>query len=75
MLGILVTMDAQQGVEMMRIVNPTHAIPVHYNDYDVFKSPLADFEREIEAAGLGHKIRYLKHGETYQFAVNRINGE
>lgn len=68
-LGILVTMDAEQGVEMLRIVNPDVAIPVHYNDYDVFKSPLADFQREVEAAGLSRRIRYLSHGETYRFTA------
>src|SRR5204863_6430686 len=39
-MGILVTMDDEQGIEMMRIIEPKTAIPIHYNDYDVFKSPL-----------------------------------
>src|ERR671914_2121300 len=50
-LGIMVTMDGRQGVELMQIVNPEQAIPIHYDDYDVFKSPLSDFQREIAAAG------------------------
>jgi L-ascorbate metabolism protein UlaG (beta-lactamase superfamily) len=70
-LGILVTMDAKQGVEMLRIVQPTIAIPIHYNDYTVFKSPLEDFQREVEAAGLSEGVRYLRHGETYAFEVPR----
>src|SRR5215213_6252283 len=37
-LGVLVTMDDEQGVEMLRIIQPEKAIPIHYNDYDVFKS-------------------------------------
>jgi hypothetical protein len=28
------------------------AIPIHYNDYDVFKSPLSDFQRESQKQGL-----------------------
>jgi L-ascorbate metabolism protein UlaG (beta-lactamase superfamily) len=68
-LGIMVTMDGQQGVEAMQIVNPTIAIPIHYNDYNVFKSPLDDFRRAVQAAGLEHKVRYLAHGETYSFEV------
>ena len=68
-LGIMVTMDADQGVEVMRIVQPRLAIPIHYNDYDVFKSPLSDFQRAVEAAGLGDRVRYLSHGETYTFSV------
>ncbi len=42
-LGIMVTMDGKQGLQMMRLVNPKTAIPIHYDDYDVFKSPLSDF--------------------------------
>ncbi len=37
-MGILVTMDAREGLEMFNIINPKKAIPIHYNDYDVFKS-------------------------------------
>ena len=66
-LGILVTMDAEQGVEMMRIVRPQRAIPIPYNDYDVFKSPLSDFQKEIAAAGLDDRVQYLRHGDTYTF--------
>ena len=51
-LGIMVTMDAEQGVEAMRIVHPRTAIPIHYNDYEAFKSPLEDFERAVSEAGL-----------------------
>jgi L-ascorbate metabolism protein UlaG (beta-lactamase superfamily) len=40
-LGIMVTMDGEQGVQTLQIVNPRRAIPIHYNDYDVFKSPIA----------------------------------
>lgn len=67
-LGIMkVTMDGKDGVKMLQIIAPHHAIPIHYNDYDVFKSPLSDFEKEVKAAGLQDKITYLKHGDTYQF--------
>jgi L-ascorbate metabolism protein UlaG (beta-lactamase superfamily) len=70
-LGILVTMDAEQGVEMLHIVNPKRAIPIHYNDYDVFKSPLSDFQQAVEAAGLARRVHYLHHGETYTFTVGQ----
>jgi L-ascorbate metabolism protein UlaG (beta-lactamase superfamily) len=71
-LGILVTMDGKQGVEAMRIVNPERAIPIHYNDYDVFKSPLSDFQSEVIAAGLQDRVHYLSHGETYEFEVSSV---
>jgi L-ascorbate metabolism protein UlaG (beta-lactamase superfamily) len=66
-VGVMVTMDAEQGVEAVKIIDPETAIPIHYNDYDVFKSPLEDFKAEAEKAGLTEKIVYLSHGDTYNF--------
>jgi L-ascorbate metabolism protein UlaG (beta-lactamase superfamily) len=68
-LGILVTMDAEQGVEALQIVQPRLAIPIHFNDYDVFKSPLSDFQHAVAEAGLAAKVRYLHHGDTYTFPL------
>jgi L-ascorbate metabolism protein UlaG (beta-lactamase superfamily) len=68
-LGVLVTMDDEQGVQMMQIVQPRVAIPIHYNDYDVFKSPLEDFKRAAAEAGFSDRLVYLTHGETYEFKV------
>ncbi len=69
-MGIMVTMDDEQGVEAIKIIKPETAIPIHYNDYDVFKSPLEDFKRAAEEAGLTEKIIYLAHGETYNFEIS-----
>jgi len=68
-LGILVTMDAEQGLEALRVVQPQMAIPIHYNDYDVFKSPLSDFQLAVAEAGLADKVHYLSHGDTYRFTI------
>jgi L-ascorbate metabolism protein UlaG (beta-lactamase superfamily) len=68
-LGIMVTMDGKQGVEVLRLVNPGTAIPIHFDDYDVFKSSLADFQREVAAAGLEGKVHYLARGQQYTFTV------
>jgi L-ascorbate metabolism protein UlaG (beta-lactamase superfamily) len=71
-LGVFkVTMDGKDGVELMQIIRPQRAIPIHYNDYDVFKSPLADFAREVKAAGLEQQVTYLAHGETYTFSPRK----
>ncbi|MBQ5949214.1 MBL fold metallo-hydrolase [Massilia sp. ST3] len=71
-LGVVkVTMDGKDGVRMMQLVQPKKTVPIHYNDYDVFKSPLEDFAREVKAAGLEKDVIYLSHGETYQFAPAR----
>lgn len=70
-LGIMVTMDAKQGVQMIRLIQPWRAIPIHYNDYDVFRSPLSDFQQEVQGAGLEEWVQYLAHGETYPFSGRR----
>ena len=51
-MGILATMDAKEGLEMFNIINPKKAIPVHYNDYDVLKSPLEGFHTKLRRQGL-----------------------
>ncbi len=68
-LGVMLTMDAKQGVEMIRLTNPKKAIPIHYNDYPVFKSPLEEFIRAVSDAGLSDRVVYLNHGDSYDFEV------
>jgi L-ascorbate metabolism protein UlaG (beta-lactamase superfamily) len=62
--GILLTMDDQQGVSFLRIVRPVTAVPIHFDDYTVFRSPLDDFRRAAAAADLDTEIRYVARGET-----------
>jgi L-ascorbate metabolism protein UlaG (beta-lactamase superfamily) len=71
-MGVLVTMDGRQGVQAIKIVRPRVAIPIHYNDYTVFKSPLDDFLKEVRRAGLKltSEVRVLQHGESYQWRVD-----
>ena len=66
---LMVTMDAEQGVRLMRLVDPDVTVPIHYDDYDVFLSPLDDFRRAVDAAGLGDRVVYLDRGDEYRFAV------
>jgi L-ascorbate metabolism protein UlaG (beta-lactamase superfamily) len=66
---VLPAADGKQGVEAMRMVNPRRGIPIHYNDYDRFESPLSKFQEEVKAAGLQDRVHYLRHGETYNFEV------
>lgn len=68
-LGILLTMDAEQGVEAVKLFDADTSIPIHYNDYEVFRSPRADFEDAIAEAGLEDRVAYLDHGDTYAFEI------
>jgi L-ascorbate metabolism protein UlaG (beta-lactamase superfamily) len=65
--GIYLTLNGKQGVEVLKLINPETTIPIHCNDYTVFKSPLSDFIKEVEKAGLNDRVRYLRIGETYSF--------
>lgn len=70
-MGLTVTMDAEQGVELLQALEPRLAIPIHYNDYEAFKSPLKDFVAGVRAAGLKERVRYLLHGERFELAELR----
>jgi L-ascorbate metabolism protein UlaG (beta-lactamase superfamily) len=74
-LGIMVTMDGSQGVDLVGIVKPKRAIPIHFDDYDVFQSPLEDFKKEVAAAGLENRVTYLDRGEAYTFQPALIENE
>jgi L-ascorbate metabolism protein UlaG (beta-lactamase superfamily) len=67
-MGVLVTMDAEQGVEAMRIVDPRTTIPIHYDDYDVFTSSLEDFLAAADRAGLRDRVHPLPRGDAYPLA-------
>ena len=66
-----VTMDAAQGIDFLRRVRPAATIPVHYDDYGVFRSPLSAFEHEARAAGLADGLVRVKRGETAELGEGR----
>ena len=67
---IMVTMDAKQGLQLMELMDPDITIPIHYDDYSVFLSPLSDFKDQVQGAGRQNNIIYLNHREAYNFTVN-----
>lgn len=62
--GLTVTMDGRQGAELVAMLALPKAIPVHFDDYSVFASPLADFTREMEHRGLGDRIVAVNRGAS-----------
>ncbi|KAI1321904.1 Metallo-hydrolase/oxidoreductase [Xylariaceae sp. FL0255] len=74
---LMVTMDAKQGVKLMRLLNPDVTIPIHFDDYDVFLSPLEDFKAEVEKMGQEWKDRvvYLNRGDSFRFQVGEGNSD
>lgn len=66
---LMVTMDAKQGIQLMQLIKPDLTIPIHYDDYDVFLSPLSDFRKAVEEAGLSDKVVFLDRKDQYKFQV------
>jgi L-ascorbate metabolism protein UlaG (beta-lactamase superfamily) len=62
-MGKTVTMDAEHGLELMRLLNAKVTIPVHYNDYTVFQSPLEDFQQLVRENHMDKRVQYVSHGE------------
>ncbi|AKT50987.1 MBL fold metallo-hydrolase [Arsenicicoccus sp. oral taxon 190] len=63
-LGMLVTMDDRQGARLVQAVRPAVTVPVHFDDYGVFRSPRADFERRFARDGLPGDLRLVERGQT-----------
>jgi L-ascorbate metabolism protein UlaG (beta-lactamase superfamily) len=63
-LGVLLTMDGAQGVDLLEMLRPRHAVPVHYDDYGLMKSPLSDFTDEVRRRRPGTTVSYLDRGQT-----------
>jgi L-ascorbate metabolism protein UlaG (beta-lactamase superfamily) len=63
-LGLTVTMDGRQGADLVELLEPPVTVPVHYDDYTRFTSPLGDFVREVAARRAPGEIRPVMRGET-----------
>ncbi|OBG70105.1 MBL fold metallo-hydrolase [Mycobacterium sp. E3339] len=60
--GLTVTMDGRQGAGLVALLRLPKAIPVHFDDYGVFASPLADFTREMQRRDLADRIIEVPRG-------------
>jgi len=67
-LARTVTMDGAQGLQFLRRVGPAVAVPVHHDDYRVFRSPLSDFLDRTRSAGLSTEVRTVAQGESVDLA-------
>jgi L-ascorbate metabolism protein UlaG (beta-lactamase superfamily) len=62
--GLTVTMGGRQGSDAVELLNLPRVIPVHFDDYGVFASPLSDFVDEMKQRGLADRIIDLDRGES-----------
>lgn len=63
-LGLLVTMDAEQGASLVDLLRPAVTVPVHFDDYTVFRSRLSDFVDRWRADSLPGELRLVERGRT-----------
>jgi len=58
-----VTMDGAMGVDFVERCQPSVVVPVHHDDYRVFRSPLSDFVDRAHAKGLAATLRTPRRGD------------
>ena len=68
--SILVTMDGSQGADLVQLLPPSLTVPIHYDDYTVFRSPLSDFEQEWHRRELPGQLRLVHRGDTISLKVD-----
>ena len=57
-----VTMDGRMGADFVERTRPRVVVPVHHDDYPVFRSPLGDFVERAGAAGHATRLRCPERG-------------
>jgi len=62
--GILLTMNGKQGAALADMIRPARTLPIHYDDYGVFTSPLTDFQRAAADTGLATEVIPWERGDT-----------
>lgn len=56
--------DQQPTGDTLTFVRPRAAVPEHYDDYKVFKSPLVAFLDAARQADVDRVVRPVRRGET-----------
>jgi L-ascorbate metabolism protein UlaG (beta-lactamase superfamily) len=70
-LGALVTLDGVGGRDLLRVVDPGYAVPVHHDDYGVLRSPLRDFTAAVQGTPFESRIRYVDRGASVSLEPQR----
>lgn len=67
--GVTLTMSGPQVVEAIERIDPDHAVPVHRDDYTVFKSGTDDLVAALGVRRLRTEVHILAHGESMTFPL------
>ena len=63
-LGMLVTADTAPGLDLVRMFSPSVTLPVQYDDYAQFRSPLPEIEQEWAGQRAPRTLRTVQRGEV-----------
>lgn len=63
-LGMLVTMDGEQGARLTELLAPDVAVPVHHDDYTRFRSPRSAYVEACARRSLPTEVRTVERGGT-----------
>ncbi|MEU6328536.1 MBL fold metallo-hydrolase [Streptomyces sp. NPDC047049] len=66
--GFMVTMDGAQGAELASRLPTSKAMPIHYDDYTAFSSPLEDFLAEARKHDVADRIVRCERGAALSVA-------
>jgi L-ascorbate metabolism protein UlaG (beta-lactamase superfamily) len=64
--GLTVTMDGRAGTDAVALLDLPKVIPVHFDDYGVFASPLVDFTDEMRRRSMADRILEVQRGASVQ---------
>ncbi|MDN3358110.1 MBL fold metallo-hydrolase [Actinomadura sp. DC4] len=68
LLGLAtVTMDGRQGADWTELMHCRRVVPVHYDDYTVFASPLSAYEAACQRRGVAEHVRFVERGTAMPF--------
>jgi hypothetical protein len=56
------------GADLLELVHPRTTVPIHHDDYGVFRSPLQHFLDEVQRRGLPG-VRPVRRGERLALPV------
>ncbi len=73
-LGAKVSMDGRDGVDLINLIGPQDAVPVHYGDYGIFTSPLSEFTDELASRPPDSRVRVLARGESLPLPASAPDG-
>ena len=62
--GVGLRLQIQLPFDLVEMLEPTVTVPIHYDDYGVFRSPLTDFLAEMIARHPATEVRVVQRGGT-----------